>query len=49
MGEARAQEAVFDTGEGQEKKRHVRRAKNLEPRWPALLALMALGGLYAAL
>jgi len=34
---------------GKGKRRNVQGAKATEPRWPALLALLSLGGLYAAL
>lgn len=47
MKEARSGEA--DVGGVDGRIQGVQRLENTEPRWPALLALLALGGLYAAL
>jgi len=49
MAEARANEGGVDSSVSNKEKRNRRRPLSPEPRWPALLALLALGGLYAAL
>lgn len=42
-------EVSVDKADGNEKMQHAQRRKDAEPRWPALLVVLALGGLYAAL
>jgi hypothetical protein len=49
MDEAATSEAGVDRGIGNEKMSAVQGPTITEPRWPALLALLAFGGLYAAL
>ena len=49
MAEARASERGIDRSVDEKGHRNRRRPLKSEPRWPALLALLALGGLYAAL
>jgi hypothetical protein len=49
MAEARASERGIDRSVDERGHRNRRRPLKSEPRWPALLALLALGGLYAAL
>src|SRR4030095_1109547 len=49
MDEAATSEAGLDEGIGNEKKSAVEGPQSTEPRWPALLAFLAFGGLYAAL
>lgn len=49
MDEAATSEAGLDEGIGNEKKSAVEGPQSTELRWPALLAFLAFGGLYAAL
>jgi hypothetical protein len=49
MAEARASEGGVDRSVSDRGEKNRRKPLTPEPRWPALLALLALGGLYAAL
>jgi len=49
MGESGISEASGDKAGSNENIRDAQMPKSTEPRWQALLAMLALGGLYAAL
>ena len=49
MGESGISEACGDKAGSNENIRDVQMPKSTEPRWQSLLAILALGGLYAAL
>ncbi len=49
MGEAEIGEAGIQESDAYETTPDVRKPDDAEPRWPALLTFIALGGLYAAL
>jgi hypothetical protein len=49
MDEARSERSSLEGAESDERMRLQTRRVNAEPRWPAVLALLAVSGIYAAL